>query len=51
MLCNVLDPEKHTAEYTEELSVVDGQAVSEVKGVLQEGLTVAGKELDYRLYR
>ena len=46
VLCNVLDPEKHTAEYTEELSVVDGQAVSEVKGVLQEGLTVAGKELD-----
>lgn len=38
VLCNVLDPEKHTAEYTEELSVVDGQAVSEVKGVLRKDL-------------
>ena len=46
VLCNVLDPAKHTASYTEELQIVDGQAVSKVKGVLLDGLTVAGKTLD-----
>ena len=46
VLCNVLDPAKHTASYTEELQIVDGQATSKVKGVLLDGLTVVGKTLD-----
>ena len=46
VLCNVLDPAKHTVPYTEELQIVDGQATSKVKGVLLDGLTVAGKTLD-----
>jgi len=42
VLCNVLDPAVHKAVYSEELSVVDGQAVSTKKGVLLDGLTVSG---------
>ncbi len=39
VLCNVLDPAVHKAAYSEELSVVDGQAVSTKKGILLDGLT------------
>ena len=40
VVCNVLDPEKHKTEYSETLSVTNGQAVSKTEGVLLKGLTV-----------
>jgi phage tail sheath protein FI len=46
VICNVLDPEKHKKEYTETLSVVDGQAVSTEKGILLKGLTVKNDATD-----
>lgn len=42
VLCNVLDPATHKAEYTETLSVVDDQAVSKTEGVLLSDLKVTG---------
>jgi hypothetical protein len=46
VICNVLDPEKHKKEYTETISVVDGQAVSTEKGILLKGLTVKNDSTD-----
>lgn len=40
VFCNVLDPAKHKATFTETLTVTNGQAVSETEGVLLTGLTV-----------
>lgn len=40
VLCNVLDPATHKAEYTETLTIVAGQAVSTKKGVMLSGLKV-----------
>ena len=40
VICNVLDPASHKAEYDETIDVVDAQAVSTKKGVLLNGLTV-----------
>lgn len=37
---NVLDPDKHKTEYTEELTVTTGQAKTTKKGVITKGLTV-----------
>lgn len=42
VVCNVLDPATHKTEYTETLTVTNGQAVSETEGVLLSGLTVKG---------
>lgn len=48
VICNVLDPEVHKKDYSETLNVVDGQAVSEEKGVLLDSITIdtltAGKD-------
>lgn len=49
VICNVLDPATHKAEYTETLTVVSGQAVSEVEGVLLDGLTVTGGDTSMTL--
>lgn len=55
VLCNVLDPATHKEEYTETLTVVSGQAVSNQEGVLLDGLTVKGgdanltKDTDYTI--
>lgn len=38
VICNVLDPATHKKQYTETISVVDGQAVSTEEGVLLDGL-------------
>ena len=46
VLCNVLDPTKHKTEYTETLTVTNGQAVSKIEGVLLSGLKVAGGDAD-----
>lgn len=40
VICNVLDPSVHKKAYTEELTVVNGQAVSATEGVLLSGLTL-----------
>lgn len=40
VICNVLDPATHKAEYEETLTVTNGQAVSKTAGVLLTGLTV-----------
>ena len=40
VLCNVLDPAVHKADYTETLAVVGGQAVAGEKGILLKGLSV-----------
>ena len=40
VICNVLDPEVHKKDYSETLNVVDGQAVSEEKGVLLDSITI-----------
>ena len=40
VICNVLDPATHKTEYTETLTVTNGQAVSKTEGVLLSGLTV-----------
>lgn len=40
VICNVLDPTTHKAEYTETLTVVAGQAVSTKKSVMLSGLEV-----------
>lgn len=39
VICNVLDPSKHKADYNEVLTVVSGQARSTKQGVLLAGLT------------
>ena len=40
VICNVLDPKAHRADYTETLDLVDGQAVAKEDGILLKGLTV-----------
>lgn len=40
VLCNVLDPAVHRTDYTETLTVVDGQAVAGETGILLDGLSV-----------
>lgn len=40
IVCNVLDPATHKKAYTEELTVINGQAVSATEGVLLSGLTL-----------
>ena len=40
VICNVLDPKVHKADYTETLELVDGQAVAKEDGILLKGLTV-----------
>lgn len=44
VLCNVLDPETHKADYTETLALVDGQATAGEKGILLGGLSVKNGE-------
>lgn len=44
VICNVLDPATHKKDYTETLTVTNGQAVSVNKGVLLSGLTVTSDE-------
>lgn len=38
VLCNVLNPAIHKKSYTETLTITDGRAISEKKGILLEGL-------------
>lgn len=40
VLCNVLDPAVHKADYTETVDVVDGQAVAKETGILLKGLSI-----------
>ena len=40
ILCNVLDPATHKAEYTESVTVVNNQATTTEKGVILSGLTL-----------
>lgn len=53
VICNVLDPAVHKSAYTETLTVVDGQAVSNTEGVILAGLTLKNgqtpmtKDTDY----
>lgn len=49
VVCNVLDPATHKTEYTETLTVTNGQAVSETEGVLLSGLTVKGGSENLKL--
>lgn len=55
VICNVLDPAVHKSSYTETLTVVDGQTVSNTEGVLLNGLTLKNgqtalvKDTDYTL--
>lgn len=49
VICNVLDPATHKAEYTETLTVTNGQAVSKTAGVLLSGLTVKADSSDLTL--
>ncbi len=44
VVCNVLDPKVHKADYTETLDLVDGQAVTKEDGILLGGLTVKNGE-------
>lgn len=40
VLCNVLDPAVHKADYTETLNIIDGQAVAKETGIILEGLSI-----------
>ena len=40
VLCNVLDPEIHKTDYTETVTVADGQAVAAEAGIIRESLSV-----------
>lgn len=46
VLVNVLNPESHTAAYSETLTIKDKQAVSTKKGILLEGLRVGNLTSD-----
>lgn len=41
VLCNVLDPAVHKASYTENLNIVNGQAVTKETGIMLQGLSVS----------
>lgn len=53
IICNVLDPDKHKMDYSEEITVIGERAVSTKKGILLDTLTVSNestplvKDTDY----